>query len=432
MNLIGRFFPSRKQNSTRRKDFAVSLDDGFYERPAGLTQPRERFHRDRLELLQQALEAWQINPIARRIVELTSQYVVGGGINLAAQDEQVNHFLHTWWSHPLNRMDTRCVEWCDELVRSGDLFIVISTNPTGMTFVRALPAAQIQSIQSTENDLEQELEYVEYPAAGELDGRRWPAWQESLAGGEALPFQPVMRHYAINRPVGAQHGESDLAPMLRWLSRYSAWLEDRVRLNRYRQAFLYQVKAAFNSEQERRDRQSALNASAPNPGSVLVTDESETWSVIQPNLASADANEDGLAIKRMIAAGAGVPLHFLAEPEGATRTTAESAGGPTFRRFEQRQRYFLWMVRDLARIAVFRRAQVERTLDTDAQISVSGTDISARDNAELAGAASAITNAFCQLRDRGLINDTELLRVIYRFAGEVPDVAGLLREAETK
>jgi hypothetical protein len=28
----------------------------------------------------------------------------------------------------------------------------------------------------------------------------------------------------------------------------------------------------------------------------------------------------------MIAAGAGIPMHFLAEPEGATRTTAEAAG----------------------------------------------------------------------------------------------------------
>ena len=32
-------------------------------------------------LQQQALEAWRVNPLARRIVGLTSQYVVGGGIS---------------------------------------------------------------------------------------------------------------------------------------------------------------------------------------------------------------------------------------------------------------------------------------------------------------------------------------------------------------
>jgi hypothetical protein len=228
-----------------------------------------------------------------------------------------------------------------------------------------------------------------------------------------------MRHYAINRPVGAQHGESDLAPLLRWLARYSTWLEDRVRLNRYRQAFIYQVKAAFNSEQERHSRQTALNATAPNPGAILVTDESETWSVIQPDLASQDAGEDGLAIKRMIAAGAGVPLHFLAEPESATRTTAESAGGPTFRRFEQRQRFFLWMLHDLCRIALVRRAQVDRSIDPKGNFGVVGADISARDNVDLAQAAREAVEAFGKLRADGLIDDAEYLRLVYRFAGEV-------------
>ncbi len=70
--------------------------------------------------------------------------------------------------------------------------------------------------------------------------------------------------------------------------------------------------------------------------------------MLNPELESGDAATDGLALKKMIAAGAGVPLHFLAEPESATRTTAEAAGGPTFRRFEQRQQFFLWMLGDLA------------------------------------------------------------------------------------
>ena len=89
---------------------------------------------------------------------------------------------------------------------------------------------------------------------------------------------------------------------------------------------------------------------------MLVKDENEEWSVLAPNLAAGEAAEDGLSLKKMIAAGAGLPLHFLAEPESSTRTTAESAGGPTFRHFEQRQELFRWLVGDLARIALRRRA----------------------------------------------------------------------------
>ena len=80
--------------------------------------------------------------------------------------------------------------------------------------------------------------------------------------------------------------------------------------------------------------------------------------MLSPQLESQEAGEDGLALKKMIAAGAGIPLHFLAEPESATRTTAEAAGGPTYRRLEQRQQYFCWLVADVARAALRRWAAV--------------------------------------------------------------------------
>jgi len=239
-------------------------------------------------------------------------------------------------------------------------------------------------------------------------------------------FKPEMLHYAINRPAGAQWGESDLAPVLRWLSRYAAWLEDRARLNHFRTAFLYVVRARFTSEADRRSRQSALNTTPPSPGSILVTDENEAWDTLNPRLESGDSGQDGLAIKKMIAAGAGIPLHFLAELEGSTRTTAEAAGGPTFRHFEQRQRFFLWLLTDLLRAVVYRRSLVDAHISRRAEVSLNGADISARDNVSLSLAASNINNVLQTARDRTLIDDAEFLRLLYRFSGESVEVPEML------
>ena len=74
----------------------------------------------------------------------------------------------------------------------------------------------------------------------------------------------------------------------------------------------------------------------------------------------------------MIAAGAGIPMHFLAEPEGSTRTTAEASGGPTFRHFEQRQEYMLWMLTDILKIVVKRKAQFTPRVNPDIEITVKG------------------------------------------------------------
>ncbi len=157
-----------------------------------------------------------------------------------------------------------------------------------------------------------------------------------------------------------------------------------------------------------------------------MTDENENWDTLHPRLESDESGQDGLALKKMLAAGAGIPLHFLAEPEGATRTTAEAAGGPTYRHFEQRQRYFLWLLADVLRAVVNRRSMVDHHVSRRAEIQLSGADISARDNMALAMAAGNITPALGSLRERGLVDDAELLRLFYRFCGESVDLEEML------
>ena len=383
---------------------------------------RDRLIADREDILADALEAWRLNPLARRIVGLTSQYVVGGGISIECKHNTTAKFIEDFWHDRLNRMPVRVYEWCDELTRSGDLFVLVSTDAAGMSYVRAVPAANIDQIATSPNDVEQLEAVITKADPVTLLVSSWPAYNEKADGqDEAGSFPTVILHYAINRPVAGAWGESDLAPLLKWLSRYSAWLDDRARLNRFRNAFLYQVKAEFNSEAERLARQNTLAANPPTPGSILVTDKSEEWSVIAPELNSADANTDGLALKKMIASGAGIPLHFLAEPESSTRTTAEAAGGPTFRHFEQRQNYFCWLLGDVLRVVISRRSLVDKHVSKTSKFEVRAGDISARDNASLSVAATNIANVFSQLHDRGLIDGNELLRLVYRFAGEVID-----------
>ena len=416
-------------NHQVRQALAVAEDDNtFAVGSRSGASLFDRFAFDREEMQKQALEAWRVNPIARRIVGLTSQYVVGGGISLNCAHPATAAFLHTFWEHPLNCLSVRLYEWCDELTRSGNLFLLLSTDASGMSYVRAVPASQVKEITSRPNDIDQETHYKMQPAWSEnSDAVAWPAYdplcEQREAGGN---FKPVMLHYAINRPAGAQWGESDLAPILRWLSRYAAWLEDRARLNHFRTAFLYVVRARFNSEAERRARQSSLNAMPPSPGSILVTDENEAWEALHPRLESDDSGQDGLAFKKMIAAGAGIPLHFLAEPEGSTRTTAEAAGGPTYRHFEQRQRFFLWLLTDVLRAVVNRRSLVDAHISRRAEITLNGADISARDNVSLSLAASNINNVLQNARDRALIDDAEYLRLLYRFCGESVEMPEML------
>jgi hypothetical protein len=429
---LSRVFPANGTSPTTaplREQFVTENDNTFFINTRRYDETdRDRLEYDRQYVLEQCLEAWRDSPLARRIVELTSQYVVGNGFDVQCKDKHTKAFIDQFWSHRLNRMDARIVELCDELTRTGNLFILLSTDLAGMSYIRSIPATNIDQILPMPNDVEQPLLFITKPDE-DLESNTYTAYNASadwqLPDGS---FTPVVLHYAINRPAGAQWGESDLSPLLPWFRRYSAWLEDRVRLNRFRNAFLYIISGSFVSEDARKARQAALAANPPSPGSILVTDSSETWSVISPKLEAMDAKEDGMALKKLIAAGAGIPMHFLAEPEGSTRTTADSAGGPTFRRFEQRQRFFIWLLQDLLSVVIGRRAQVDYIVSPKAEIKLSGSDISAKDNVAHSIAAVNILNALERLYDMGLISQRELLRATYRFAGETADIDEIMSQ----
>jgi len=217
--------------------------------------PHDRISFDREALMGDCMDAWRFNPLARRIVEITSQYVVGGGMTPVCTHPETQAFLNCFWQHRLNHLPVRLIEMSDELVRSGNLFVLLSTNPSGMSYLRLVPSADVREIRSRDNDVSQE---VEYRLKTGLNGQErafaaYDAYSDGLnSRGE---FSTVMLHYAVNRPAGAQWGESDLGPVLKWLSRYSSWLEDRVRLNRFRNAFIYVVKAHFANEASRQSRQ---------------------------------------------------------------------------------------------------------------------------------------------------------------------------------
>ncbi len=173
-----------------------------------------------------------------------------------------------------------------------------------MSYVRVFPTDTIKAIECAPNDVQQEQAYMPKASLDDPD----PVHILNYWAYRTRKPKTVMLHFAVNRLAGMQWGEPDLAPLLPWLARYASWLEDRVRLNRYRNAFMFQVKAKGLSAAEKDARQIELNSHPPTPGSVLVTDDAEEWDVIAPKLDAFDANSDGLTLKKYIASGHGVPL----------------------------------------------------------------------------------------------------------------------------
>lgn len=387
----------------------------------GITSPLygnaiEKSWGEQIEVLQDALEAWRVNPLARRMLGMITAYTVGDGIRISSEYAPLDRFIKQFWNHPSNNIDLELPEWSDELARSGELFFALFTNPgDGMTYVRAVPAQHISEIEWKDGDYKTELRYRDISTPEEV---WWPSQNHPSAED---PNTPIMLHFAVNRPVGALRGESDLAPILPWLRRYSRWLEDRVRLNAAMRAFLWIVNAPSRIHERLRQQYSA----PPEPGTLILADENETWTAVAPNLHAQDAEKDGRAIRWMIAAGGpGTALIDLAEGEDSNQAVGTTMQEQKRRFLRRRQRYLIHILQSLITIANERassaRTRPQRQISHDDFIA-HVPDISPEDNEALASAAAQITSSLQQLA--GMIGDSQAmrrmaLRLFTKFAGE--------------
>ena len=369
---------------------------------------------DRKKIFAEGLRAWRVNPIARRITKLMTSFVLGKGIALKCDDETTQTFLQEWFTK--NKLKRNLKRWKDEDTRTGNLFILFNVLENGMTILRAVPAEQIEEIKTVENDIETETGYMWKDSNG-IDEKTYPAYDKDA---EQDLF---MLHFASNQPVGSPWGEADLSPLLVWIGRFSSWLENRARLNQFRTAFMYVVSGQYTSEVERSAREKTLNANPPKSGSVLVMNSKngEQWGILSAQLDSFDATLDGTALKKMILDGIGQPMHWHAEPEGATQTTAEAAGTPTFRTLEETQDDFFEMIIECANTAREVRSHKVKGMNLKETIKVEGPDITERDNATLALALGRAYPHLSDLFDRDGIDAKEFLRLVYKTFAEVWD-----------
>jgi hypothetical protein len=377
------------------------------------------------EEFRSGLEAWRQNPYARRVINLTTAYVVGDGIAITGKTASVQRWVEQFWSHPENRMQLRQVDWCQELARSGELFVVLFPDAnTKMVYARAIPANRIDEIKWRPGDYEAETEFHELSSSIDTPDGAW--WKAPLADPEGTG--PWMLHYAVNRPVGALRGESDLAAIFKWLRRYSGWLEDRVRLNAALRAFLWIVYAPGRRLAELQ----AMYRTPPADGAVVIAEEgAERWEAVTPKVQGADAAPDGRAIRWMIAAGSpGLSLVDFGEGEDANLATAQAMRDMRRAFLRQRQDYFGFVLADV--VAKAYRLATGRPL-TYADLDVDVPDISPEDNVQLAGAVSSLASSFSLMNialGRSHTFQARMVRWFVKFLGERIDDAEIKQIVE--
>lgn len=314
----------------------IDPDDDLYRRLTGGTRDLSPIDQKRSQDI--ALYLWRKNPMARRLTEMLTDFVVGDGITFEAEDEDVKEVMDEFWQDPKMALHARHRDLIRDQSIYGELAFESLTNETlGRTRLRFIDPGRIKDVRpNPENAFEDALLVLNPPKTGEDDVRIPIATFDD----EQDPTQPVWTgsglYMPVNRVTGQHRGVPDLLALADFIDGYDQLLFNALERSGLINAFVWDVTLTGATEQNV-TKWVQDHGSAPPPGSVRAHNEKETWQAVAPTLGNADLMALGRPVKNMALGGFGAPEAWFAEGDSANRATLAAQGDPTYRMITARQ-----------------------------------------------------------------------------------------------
>jgi hypothetical protein len=322
---------------------------------------KQLYIQDYLKMHAYAFEAWNHNPVAKRIVELLSQYSFGRRFKVRIKDKRKAKI----WEDFDNKFKIRekCSDfWVREFCIYGELML------DNQTWTSIDPSTVWDIITDPDNIDDKYYYYQSYPTAYQMfTGYRVAGepGSQNVAASEYIVRQvPANRilHMKGNCVSVEKRGRSTLFPVLGWLKR----VKDLYNATVIRQWLLASFIWDDTIDGSAADVQAhvAQYSSMPNPGSVFAHNKAITR---QPMPAmesgsgrSAGGGSIGGELLAFIATAVGVPKEFfnVMSQGGGTRANALTSAEPFTKVIEDIQAKFEELLTEIARM-VFANAGVD-------------------------------------------------------------------------
>lgn len=323
------FSMGRYPDETATQGRSFGLQDTYLP-TLGSTYAKQQTWVDYQDAHAKAWEAYTKNPIAKRIVRIISQFVLGRGVTGKCGDARGQEVWNSFYR--TNDMRLRIKGILRELVIYGEIFNRFFQKTDGLA-IRSIDPSTIWDIVTNPEDLEEVLYYhQQYVVAtnSPIVGIKTPS---KLIIRQIPPDQ--VDHFAINNTFAEKRGRSELFTSLPWLLRFKEFMNDRVLLNKMRSLFAIDVKVTGGSTEI--DAAEAQFSTPPGPGAALVHNEAVEISYKNATLNASDAETDANTLLHIVAVGAGLSDRFLGTDSASTRAGALLSSEPDVKNFEDYQ-----------------------------------------------------------------------------------------------
>ena len=412
---------------------------------------------------------YKSNPIAKRIIDLTAEYVIGDGIKYVAEDRNVKEVLDAHWTDPTNNWTINQFSRVRDLGLTGELCVPVYVNENnGHVTLGNIDTSLIESIvENPENNMKQQLVVLrkmpkeDYRRAYKIiDVSSMPVGHKeygrlvglncgSIEGGDFSKgdlIEPVEGRkykvqiagscffFTINNPMSANRGWSDLLPDMDWIDAHDQFLFSSV--EKAIESSKYVLDVTLQGKNEQQIREWLRNQKALKPGERFAHNENVSMNFQTPDLKLEDSASLASVLKNHVLAGAGLPPIWFAESL-TSRASAPEMTEPAYSHLKMRQKYIAHIISRILRFTLDQaiihgrlRQDMRRNDSTLASIESASfylrmPEVSFRDQRANAIAIRSIGTALKDAVSNGFMDTEEARRVFARHLGLTGIDAGL-------
>lgn len=327
------------------------------------------------------ISAWlyDMNPLAKRVLELTRDYVLGDGVTITAtaEDEKAKdstqQAIDGFWDDPVNSLDITLHQYVLDQEVFGELFWSVWVNPVDghvrLGWIDPIAVAEI--VHDPDNATVPVAVRVKGPTGSadkvlrvvQVDESANSSWYGRLVGvetdrqgnvqttyklgddDEEKPYDGACLYFPINQVAPGTRGRSDLLCLADWIDAYDQILFGEVDRASLLKRFIWDVTITGGTDNTI-DKYAKMNP-APKDGSVRYHNEKVAWEAVTPDLKAADAAVGMDGLLSYVATGAGRPKTWLNGIMDVNLATATALSEPAFKALSLRQKYVKYLLSQL-------------------------------------------------------------------------------------
>lgn len=315
------------------------------------------------------------NLMAKRLLEIQRDFLVGDGVTYTAEDERTKKILDAFWDDPVNSWDIKLEDRVNELNLYGEQFWQVFVNDvTGHVRLGAIDPLCVKEVVSDPDNAEVKIKIKLKPKTDGSEG----VTLDIIRPGEDGRLVGDVFFFKINSVLSADRGISELFAAADWIDLADQFILNRQERTAFLNAFLWDVEIKGADEAACDEYSKKLKLNPPKPGSWRVHNEKVKWSAVVPDLKGNDATNEYRILKLYILSGFGFPEHWFSDGGNANRNTSESMGLPTLKRLKRKQLYWKHILTYVFRF-VIDQAVMHGAIFTDQSFDILFPEISEKD-----------------------------------------------------